>query len=241
MSFVKPSCTAEESTPMASLREQHERFCAEVAEGLHALAQPLTILRSAIALLAVAKENGGDCARYVELSARQIDRTCKLFASVQGLVASSTAPAEPEPIDIESLLARMVTNRSHTLDEVGIGLAAAAMKSPATAFGDPQRTEQALSAAFETAVSVSSAGDVVKVDSSVSDGFLEFSFESTSKRDNNLKSSDRLNLSLAKANILSQQGRYEFTAEPFRISLALPVHEPEEIESETLFCTACTD
>jgi hypothetical protein len=236
MSSVKPSCTAEEF----ALRGEHEQFCAEVAEGLHALAQPLTILRSAIALLATAKENGGDCARYMELSARQIDRTGRLFASVQGLVASSTAPAELEPIDMESLVARMVAGRSHSLNQAGIGLAAPALKLPAAAFGDPQRTEQALSAAFETAVSVSSAGDVVKVDSSVSDGFFEFSFETTAKQDNNLKSSDRLNLSVAKANILSQQGRYEFTLEPFRISLALPVHQQEIADSETICCTACT-
>jgi hypothetical protein len=240
MSSVKPNCSAEESARVAALREEHEQFCAEVAEGLHALAQPLTILRSAIALLAMAKENGGDCARYMELSARQIDRTCKLFSSVQGLVASSTAPAELETIDIGNVMAQMIEGRSHSLNDLGIDVVADVKRIQTTAFGDPQRMEQALSAAFETTVSVSSAGDVVKVDSCVSDGFLEFRFESTSKQENNLKSSDRLNLSLAKANILSQQGRYEFTLEPFRISLALPVHQQEMTDSETICCTACT-
>jgi hypothetical protein len=241
MNSVNPNCTVEESARVAALREEHERFCAEVAEGLHALAQPLTILRSAIALLANAKENGGNCTRYMDLSAGQIERACRLFTSVQGLLASRLVTADPEPIDFGNLLTRVIENRSHALDGLGIGLATDVSKLPAIAFGDLQRTEQALSAAFETAVSVSSAGDVVKVDSSVSDGFLEFAFQSTSKQDNNLKSADRLNLSLTKANILSQQGRYEFTSEPFRISLALPVRENEVTESENICCNASTD
>ena len=241
MSSVKPDSTAEEAARVAALREEHEHFCAEVAEGLHALAQPLTILRSAIALMAAAKESGADCTRYMDMSARQVERTCRLFSSVQGLLASRMAPAEPEPIDIGSLLARIIEDRSHSIDALGIRLFAKVPESPAIAFADLRRTEQALSAAFETAVSISVAGDVVKVDSSVSDGFLEFVFQSTSKQDNSLKSSDHLNLSLAKANFLSQQGRYQFTVEPFRISLALPVHESELKDSETFCCAACID
>jgi len=228
---VNPNCT----------REEQDAFCADVAEGLHALAQPLTILRSAILLMAAAKENGADCARYMNLSAAQIERACRLFSSLQGLMASRLTEAEPEAIDMTKLLARVIEERSHALDGRGVGLAADQMTMRTTVVGDLQRTEQALSAALETAVSVSSAGDVVKVDSSISDGFLECTFESTSRQDNSLKSSDRLNLSLTKANMLSQRGRYEFTQEPFRISLALPVHASVVTDSETICCTACTD
>lgn len=241
MSFVNRNCTREESAGMMALREEQKDFCADMADGLHALAQPLTILRSAITLMAAAKENGADCTRYMNLSAVQIERTCRLFASLQGLMASRLAEADPELIDMGELLTRVIKERSHTLDSLGIVFSADIPATPATVLGDVQRTEQALSAAFETVISVSSAGDVVQVDSSVSNGFLECAFQSTSRQDNSLKSSDRLNLSLTKANMLSQQGRYELTLEPFRISLALPAHAPEVRDSEAICCTACTD
>jgi light-regulated signal transduction histidine kinase (bacteriophytochrome) len=239
MSFVKSNPAANDSSRIAALREEHERFFAEVADGLHALAQPLTIVRSAIAMLALAKEGDADCGRYVDLSSRQIERACKLFASVQELLASKTTLAEPEPIDCEKLLRRIVEDRTRSLDERGIQLVTTAPALPCLAFGDRNKTEQALSVAFETAVSVSLQGDVVKVDASAFDGFVEFAFQSSHKQDNDLKSSDRLNLSLAKANILSQQGRYSFTREPFRISLALPAHQPDMENSETIDCKAC--
>lgn len=239
MSFVKSNPAANDSARVAALREEHEQFFAEVADGLHALAQPLTIVRSAIAMLAMAKESGADCSRYMELSSRQIERTCQLFASVQNLLATRTALAEPEPIDCERLLSRIVEDRFRSLDERGIQLVTTVPALPCLAFGDHHRTEQALSAAFETAVSVSSPGDVVKVDASAFDGFIEITVQCSRKLDNDLKSSDRLNLSLAKANVLGQQGRYSFTTEPFRILLALPAHQPDMESSETIGCKAC--
>src|SRR5580698_1814128 len=102
MSSVKPDGNSNELDSVSALREEHERFCAELADGLHALAQPLTILRSAIALLAMANEAGTDGTKYVTLSARQIDRTCQLFSSVQNLLGSRTAAAKQEPIEIQS-------------------------------------------------------------------------------------------------------------------------------------------
>jgi light-regulated signal transduction histidine kinase (bacteriophytochrome) len=239
MSSVKPNGNPNESDSAAALREEHERFCAELADGLHAMAQPLTILRSAIALLAMANEAGTDGTRYVTLSARQIDRTCQLFSSVQNLLGSRTVPAKREPIEIQNVVSQLIESRSQTLDERGIQLITIATNPGCMIHGDRQRTEQALAAAIETAISVSTAGDVVKVESSTTDGFLEFAVETSRNQENDLKSFDRLNLALAKTNILSQQGRYDFTMEPFRISLALPVQLTELENSENVCCEAC--
>ncbi|MGB6745988.1 MAG: hypothetical protein WBE38_20230 [Terracidiphilus sp.] len=239
MNFVKADRIVEDAAGVAALREEHAQFCAEVADGLHALAQPLTIVRSAIAMLATAKDGGTGCERYVDLSARQIERTCQLFSSVQSLLATRM-PAEQEAIDCESLLSRIFEDRSHSLDALGIRLVQALPEAAGTIVGDRQRTGQALSAAIDTAISVSSAGDVIQVDSSISDGCFEFAVQSTCRQENDLKSADRLNLSLAKANILSQRGRYHFTLDPFRILLALPVQQPNIENSETVPCEACT-
>ncbi len=236
MSFVKPNRSAETAMRMAALLEEHEQFCAEVADGLHTLAQPLTILRSAIAMLAMGKNGGAENGRYVEMSVRQIERTCELFSSVQELLAAKMVPAEHEAIDIRSLLTEIIENRAQTLSERGIGLVVAMPASLGTTYGDLQRTRQAMSAAFDTVVAASSAGDIVKVDTCASEELLEIALEGTCRLDNGLKSFERLNLSLTRANILSQQGQYQFTEEPFRISLALPTRQLYLKDSEITCC-----
>ena len=238
MSFVKPNRSAENAMRMAALLEEHEQFCAEVADGLHTLAQPLTILRSAIAMMAMGKDGGTENKRYLELSVRQIERTCQLFSSLQDLLAAKTVSVESEPIDIACLLSQTIEDCSEILQERGVGLTMDISESADTVYGDPQRTRRAIAGAIEVAASVSSAGDVIKIDTSASEDVLEISVESTCRLDNGLKSLERLHLSLTRANILSQRGQYQFTEEPFRISLALPARQPDSETGETVCCAA---
>ncbi|MGA7342242.1 MAG: hypothetical protein WBE72_06375 [Terracidiphilus sp.] len=237
MSYAKHSAAPQASDRAAALIGEHLRFCAELSDGLHALAQPLTILRSAIGLLALSKE--ADRRNYLELSVRQIDHTCSLFASIQNLVASRLEPAERAPIDLRELLAKAIEVHSPALRGSGIEMVAAKPESLQTVLGDRQRTEQTVSALFEAAVSASSAGDVIAMSATRRDGFLEFTIRSTGKQGISMKSANRLNLSLAKANIEIQQGWYDFAADPFRISFGLPVYELAE-SGETSLCATQT-
>jgi signal transduction histidine kinase len=248
MSFVKPRPANEEPDPLAALlreHEEHEQFCVELADGLHALAQPLTIVRSAISLLEMARESGADSARsgaddsrdsadsgrdgadsgrYIEMSGRQIDRACRIFASLQALVAVHVVPANPQSVDIDDLLSHIVADPPPPLGERGIGFATSG--AAGTVFGDRHRTEQAIAAAIEAAASAASAGDVIQIDTSRSEGYVEFVIQCAGRLENSPSSSERLNLSVARASILSQQGRYRFTPDPFRISLVLPGLQP---------------
>jgi light-regulated signal transduction histidine kinase (bacteriophytochrome) len=237
MSSVKPDPAAEESDALAALhkeRREHEQFCVELADGLHALAQPLTIVRSAISLLDLARESSADSDRptadssrysaesdrYIDMSGRQIDRACQIFASIQALLAAHIVPASCQPVEIEDLLLHIVADRSQRLDEKGIGLAASS--AIGAVFADRNRIEQAIVAAITAAASVAAAGEVIQIDTSRCEEQIEFIIQCTGKLENSLSSSERLNLSVARASVLSQQGRYRFTQEPFRISFALP-------------------
>ncbi len=242
MSCAKPSHNTEATTEAACRgeREEHERFCADMANGLHAMAQPLTILRSAVALLAMAGGGETDSVRYVELSTRQIDRACQIFASLQDLVASQLIPAKEEPIELESLLAETIQDRIGALDTLGIGITAPATDGMGRALGDRRRMAQALAAAIETAAATSGVGAVIQVDASAVDGFIECAIRTTRRKDNDLNSSNRLTLALVKVNMQSQQGRYHFNQEPFRISLALPAYQNDPQKSETICCETCT-
>ncbi len=56
---------------------------ADIDDGLHALAQPLTILRGALGALALRERIAPQNSRYLEMSMRQIERMCDLISDIQ--------------------------------------------------------------------------------------------------------------------------------------------------------------
>jgi signal transduction histidine kinase len=222
MSFAKHS----DAVPVdgaADGNKYHEQFCAELADGMHALAQPLTILRSAIGMLTLPNDAGIDRKRYLDLSERQIDRTCNLFTSIQNLLAVKMEPVARASVSHAKMLDRIIEDLSTTLQEMGIGVVVLAPESLPAIYCDPQRTEQAIASVMRAALSIFSRGDVIEISASRRDDGFEFMVRSADKQKSRLDSSARLYLSLAKANIESQQGKYEFTESPFTVSLALPL------------------
>ena len=63
-----------------ALAEPSSLLHAELADGLHAMAQPLTILRGAMCALTLREEMEPANRRYLDMSAKQVDRLCDLMA-----------------------------------------------------------------------------------------------------------------------------------------------------------------
>ena len=77
-------------------RGSGNQYYARLAVELHALAQPLTILRSSVVgagLEGIAPEKRR---RYLEISQAQAERACKIFESLQEIVIAAQAEAEQE-------------------------------------------------------------------------------------------------------------------------------------------------
>ncbi len=202
---------------------EQDGFYADLADCLHAMAQPLTILRSAIAMLSLANESEAPRHRCLDISSRQVDRVCNLFASLQTLVASRLESACSAPTDLKALLSQTVEDQTPAFRERGVDLATAQMDPLPPALGDVQRTEQAISAALEVALSASSQGDRIEIRANRVGRFIEVIVAGEQCR--SLNSGELVNLSVVKANILSQRGQYRLSAEPFCVTLALPVWE----------------
>jgi signal transduction histidine kinase len=66
--------------------EEYDRFYADLADGLHALAQPLTILRGSIMALSSEEITPERQQHYLDVSKSQVERACALFDAVQALV-----------------------------------------------------------------------------------------------------------------------------------------------------------
>jgi hypothetical protein len=235
MSFAMPSAVAPTANASRPTTDDGRQFCMEIADGLHALAQPLTILRSAIEMIGVCRRSGSDMGRYVELSTEHIQRACELFDSIQGLMITQIEPAKSEVLDLGSLIAKVIEEKQPALRDQGVEIIAAIPDLPQLAACDAERTEQAVSAVIDAAASVSAPGDAAQLHVFEADGFVEVRVLSACREKSRPNAAARLNLSLARADILSQQGRYYFVDDPFFVSLALPLSTQSQQRREATF------
>jgi len=199
-----------------------DRLCADLADGLHAMAQPLTILRSALAAAPHVDEAGR--ARYLAISGEQIERLCGLFERIQDLVIVNQSAAECAPFDLCQLLSPLLKDQRAALKGSGVQLSVAIGDGLSPVVGDSVRTGQAILAALEIAASSSARGDGIEVSLASRRGFAELAVGNRRAHGKALNSTQRLSLSLAVANIQSQHGQLEWTDDPFHLTLALPLH-----------------
>jgi light-regulated signal transduction histidine kinase (bacteriophytochrome) len=198
------------------------QFFAHMTEGLHAMAQPLTILRSSVPALAGVDVSPAKQQRYLELSVRQVQRACSLFECLQDLVVASQTPADCEPIDLSAMVAAVAEGQQATLQELGIELRVQLPGDLPLALGDATRTRQALTAGLAAATLVSVSCDVIHITAAACNQRVVLILEIDRIHGIRLESHERLNLRLAQTNMLSQQGDYECTEDPFRVRLAVP-------------------
>jgi light-regulated signal transduction histidine kinase (bacteriophytochrome) len=201
------------------------RLCAYMSQGLHALAQPLTIVRSAVASLAAPGVSAVDRQRYLQLTSQNVERTCSLFECLQELVIASEIEADCGPVELSEVLAEVVEEQKTALEASGVELRIDTPIGLPSVLGDTARTQQALSAALKIAASTSSPGDVVEWLVAVRNGFVELVLQTRRVHGRQLNSSERLSLALAEANIRSQQGKCVWVEDPLRVFIALPFKE----------------
>jgi hypothetical protein len=213
---------------LSTLQEdQRGRLLAGVADGLHAMAQPLTILRSSVAASVAPEFDAGRRQRYLEMSVQQIERLCGLFECLQDLVIAGQFEAECAPIELSALLAQVIGEQQPLLQASGIEFRAVLPDGPMSALGDAARTLEALLAGLKVAAALSASGDIVELLAEIKNQFVELTVRSDRTHPRALNSSERLTLSLAQANVLSQSGEFECAYDPFQLRLALPLQRPD--------------
>jgi signal transduction histidine kinase len=220
-----PSDTLEPCPSTVVKNDELARFCAYMAEGLHAMAQPLTILRSTVAASAAPGVTPAGQRRYLELSTQHVERTCGLFECLQDLVIASHVKADRGPVELLEVLALVVEDHKALLETSAIELRVLVPDGLLPVLGDAARTMQALSAALKVAASVSSPGSVIELQVTARNGLVELMVQNMRIHGRSLNSSQRLTLVLAEANVRSQQGKFECTEDPFRVSITLPLQE----------------
>jgi|CZKL01.1.fsa_nt_gi signal transduction histidine kinase len=210
------------------------KFCANMAHGLHAMAQPLTILRSTMSACVQQTLSETDNRRYLQLSSLQVERLCGLFDFMQQLVISRQSDALCMPVDISTLLIPVAQEQKASLGTAGIDFKLVIPDRLEPMMGDMDRTLQALYAVLKIATSVSSPGDTVELTVTPQERSVQLVIQNRRAHGKRLNAAEHLNLLLAEASIRSQKGEYGLTEDPFCVSLTLPSEDHTLQEGQKL-------
>lgn len=218
------SCALPETTLVRPLASDSagitvpDPLLAQLADGLHAMAQPLTILRGAIGAMQLSERGASDDRRYVDMSAAQIGRLCEMLASLRSLLDVAQSVAVRAPQDWQELIGCVLEDYKGVSPTTGVRMVVTHPDHFMRVLADATRTEQAMRAALDMAQALASKGDEIQC--RVLPNGLEL--RNDRGRVKGLSSSERLILSFIETALRSQQGTCEFIEDPFCLSIALP-------------------
>jgi hypothetical protein len=223
-----PNKNALESGAPAGDAESQAWLCRELDEGLHALAQPLTILRGALGVLTLRGAVPPEASRYLEMSNTQVDHLCNLVSGLRNLLDGVQFEPACKEIDLWNLIASVLENRQAESRNSFQRIALAKPDCEFRVMADPVRTEQALHAALNAMEAQSQSPDDICIDISRRDGFANLNLLCTRSTEKSLTAMHRLHLLVAEVNVRKQQGFYECSEFPFQISINFPLLDGEE-------------
>jgi K+-sensing histidine kinase KdpD len=207
-------------------------FYSQLAEGLHAMAQPLTIVRGALGALTLRKGIAPPQERYVRMSTEQVERLCDLMSGLQDLLDATQFDAECVSLDLWEIVDLVLGDLDPVLRQSGAQISAVVPNERIYVIGDSTRTEKALRAALKTAASLSSQGDLIQLEVFINDGVADLIVQNRKRHGKGLGSPERFNLALVQANIRCQAGVYECFEDPLHLSIKLPLQGTEDAGAE---------
>ncbi len=210
-----------------SAQDASSAFYSQLAEGLHAMAQPLTVVRGALSALTLGKGIAPPQERYVRMSTEQVERLCDLMSGLQDLLDTTQFEAECVSLDLWEIVDLVLEDLEPVLRPSGAQISAVKPNERIYVIGDSIRTEKALRAALKTAASLSSQGDLIQLEVFVGDGVADLVVQNQKRRGKSLGSTERFNLALIQANIRCQAGVYACVEDPLHLSIKLPLQRTE--------------
>jgi hypothetical protein len=197
-----------------------------LANGLHAMAQPLTVLRGALGAWKMRNPIAAESDRYIEMSAKQIDRLGDLLLCMQEVLDTADGETKHAKVDLGELIGIVLEDMNSVHREWGGAIDIAKPAVPVYILGDADRTERAIRSAIKVTILLSPLMGVIRLSVRSNEGQVEVRAEQTAKHGKNLGFVERLYLSLVETNIRSQGGSFKCIEDPLSILFTLPAYSP---------------
>jgi hypothetical protein len=199
-----------------------EILCSNLSHGIHAAAQPLTILLASLSKAHTDRMSTEELRELTASSSEEVQRVCTLFSYLQELVIAESIKPKLSATAILPLLASAAEGVQLLFRKQGIILSSTLSETCPLVLINGPRTLRALSSVLLTALALSSAQDQVEIIASTSIHGMQIVVRNVNLSVVSTSAEARLSMAAAEANIRSQQAGYVFTQRPFHVLIDLP-------------------
>jgi hypothetical protein len=199
-----------------------EGFLSNMSRGIHAAAQPLTILRASFGKEQTDRMSLIELRELARCSAMEVERVCTFFSFMQQLLACESQKPQLSAMSIEPLLAHVADGVNQWFEKDGIVLRSTVADSCRSVLINRERTLQALSSVLMVARNVSHVKDTIELVASPSSSHaVKIVVRNTKAYVDAMNEEASLKLVLAEANLRSQQATCSWCLQPFSVQIEL--------------------
>jgi signal transduction histidine kinase len=198
-----------------------DSLCLNLSHGLHAAAQPLTILRASLS-----NTNQMSLAELHQLaanSAKEVERVCTLFSYIQQLVINESIKPHIAETQIVPLIDDVADGLNLLFRESEMTLNVTISDACNTVLIDRVRTRQALSSIMLIAHGVSNSKDMIDLTATASFQSVQIIVANSNRHPSVLSAEGQLSIALAETNMRNQRGGLEYSLNPFSVCIELPI------------------
>lgn len=213
--------SGQQSNHDASASSLPGMLISSLLDGMHAAAQPLTLLRACLSKEHTRSMSQGELRKLVIQSADEVERLCSLFSYMQQLIVIESSKPKILSEQLTALFSQVIEGIELIFKESEMHLLCTMPISCPNIFIDGSRTRQALTSVLQVVHSISKISDTIEVVATCSAEIVRVTVANSQSFVPTLKTEARFRLALAEANIRSQQGRFTWRLQPFSAEIEL--------------------
>ena len=199
-----------------------EILCSNLAQGIHAAAQPLAVLRASLSKGYTDRMNSDELRELAASSAAEVQRVCTLFSCLQQLVMAESIKPQLSLTPLLPLLAYAAEGVNLLFQQDGISLRSVLPDTCPPVLIHRARTLQALSRVLLIVHGLSRAQDTVELIASASANEVQIVIQNLNLSVATINPEARLSMAVAEANMRSQQAGLSLSLQPFTVCIELP-------------------
>jgi signal transduction histidine kinase len=199
-----------------------EILCSNLAQGIHAAAQPLAVLMASLSKDYTDRMNSDELRELAASSAAEVQRVCTLFSCLQQLVMAESIKPQLSPIPLLPLLAYAADGVNLLFQQDGISLRLVLPDACPPVLIHRARTLQALSRVLLIVHELSRAQDTVELIASTHANAVQIVIQNLNLSAPMINAEARLSMAVAEANMRSQQAGFSLSLQPFTVCVELP-------------------
>ncbi|WP_146071987.1 ATP-binding protein [Bryocella elongata] len=189
--------------------------------GLHAAAQPLTVLRVRLDEDRLSSLDPEDVLRTAMEAIPPVDRLCSLVSGMQQLVTAEYLEPHRTEVDVLALTRSTVEGVDLLFVEKGMDLVSEVSTLSAMMLVDGKRLEEALATTLLLVQGISYPGDRIRVWAQCVDNLFRCTIGNENRTIEKLSSDHQLSFAIAECDVRTQGGTLNLSFSPVNIELSL--------------------